>query len=439
MHLRWYICNRDGSEKGEIQDRRGAEVSMALNDQRTGSVTISAEENHTRDVRPGKTRMKVWAYLDRFASQDPIKVLIGNFLIQQPLTSWEQVEFPLVDQSARLLNAVPTRLYPLDGSDDFEASEDVYTDMEISAAMWKLIHDADRRTRQLNADVFDPGDPAPTLGIIQGNLDDTGVERSWSLAEVRTVWDILQWRAKRRHGPDFELEPLDRSDEVHAQFNTHYPRMGTDRSEEIIFELGHNVVDLNWEPSTVELCNRYVLVGTGVNPAVAPVWVAENNGSINSFGLYTKMEQDSFERDPDELQAHAEEYVAKHAWPIDYFELTLPVEVGGTAVGWSRNALGVANNIDGDDYAAPPQFLFDYFLGDIVTIRVQERFRFYGPAGVDNDESTGPQTDYVVRILGVTLTETDDDGNVGITLTCSPDVDKGNSHSYQSYIYLDPA
>ncbi len=437
MHLTWALCHRGGAEKDFVWERVGGSVTLALNGQRTGIVTISSEESLAREVHPGRTRMKVWMHT---GGEDPEKQLILNGLIIQPRANWDTTELPIVDQSHRLLNAHHARILrknPVGDENEFEDEFDLPEEVEISQSMWNMIRDADRRTRQLNADYFDPDDPAPTMGIIEGDLADTGIEREWGLSDLRTTWDALQARARRKGGPDFELQPLDREDDIHARFNTFHPKQGTEQFDKVVLELGHNLSDIGWEPSIVDpgLCNRYMLVGQGRH-SIAPVYVAENVGSINAFGLYSRIESTSDDVDLDELEARAKAYIQHRAWPVDFFDLVLPVEVGGTPVGYSRDALGNVVPIDGGDFAAPPQFGVDYWLGDYITVRVHDRFRFQLQLNQEENPDA-PQTDFPCRVTEATLEEADADGNVVVSLIVQPDVDSANVTGYESFIYTD--
>jgi hypothetical protein len=429
MFLDWVLCHRDGEEKGQLGERKeGANVRLEMNGPRTASVTVSSEEGFSKTIHPGRTRLKV-----RMHAKGTKRMLI-NGLIAQPKSGWLECEIPAVDTHFRLLNANAARIYEVDGDNSWEPNTD--TELELSALMWKLIQSAGRRIRFLNDSEFDPLDPAPTLGIIEGDLVDTGITRTWNPYDLNTVWDALVAYTRKKGAPDFELQPLDREDGIHAQFNTFFPN---DVRDEVVFELGYNLVDIGWEPSVVQpgLCNQYVLMGEA-SGARAPVFVAENQESMNRLGLYQRIEQASSELEMDQIEAKAREYVARHCWPVHFFDLTLPVEIGGTAQGWGRDALGVAQPLDGNDqYMVPPTYSVDYELGDIVTVRVDNRFKF----GIENDtpsDSDDVFNDFPVRITAVEFEEVDQYGNVMVTLETHPVNDDAAVTGFEAYIAVDP-
>lgn len=428
MVLDWVICHRDGEEKAQLENRQpGAKVSIRINGEREAAVTVSAEEDYSRTIHPGRTRLKV-----RLNQKASISTLIFNGLIAQPKATGLQTEIPAVGPHFRLLNASPARIYEVDGDNSWEPNTD--TELELSALMWKVIQVADRRVRYLNDAEFDPGFQAPTLGIIEGTLENTGITRSWNPFNIGTAWDVLQDYTKKKDFPDFDLVPLDREDGIHARFDTFY---SPSTANDVIFELGYNVTDIGWEPSVVDpgLCNQYVLMGEA-SGSRAPAFVAENKESINHLGLYSRIEQASAEWDMDQIENKAREYVARRAWPEHFFDLTLPVEVGGAAEGWSRDALGTLIPT-GERFGVPPTYGEDYELGDIVTVRVHNRFKF----GIEDDlpgDLTGVDTDFEVRVLGVTFEEVDVHGNVAVTLETHPVGDAAAVTGYEAYIAVDP-
>lgn len=428
MVLDWILCHRDGQEKGGIVNREpGSSVTIRLTGEREAKITCSAEEDLTRTIHPGRTRLKV-----RMNQRDRLTDLIFNGLIAQPKSTWLTTEIPAVGPHFRLLNASPARIYEDGGDNSWEPNVD--TDLELSELMWKVIQVSDRRVRQLNDEEFDPGDQAPTLGIIEGDLYDTGITRSWNPYYLGTSWDALQDYRKKKDYPDFILNPLDREDGIHARFDTF---ILPDTPTNAVFELGQNVVDIDWEPGVVDpsLCNQYVLMGEA-SGSRAPAYVAENKESINRLGVYNRIEQASSEWDMEQIQKKAEEYVSRHAWVMHFFDLQLPVELGGTAEGWSRDALG--NPIPNSErYGVPPVYGEDYGLGDIVTVRVHNRFKF----GIENDlpgDLTGVDTDFLCRVTAVTFEEVDIHGNVGITLEVQPLPLDAAVTGFEAYIAVEP-
>jgi len=226
--------------------------------------------------------------------------------------SGRRVEIASVDQSVRLLNASHGQ-YPL--SDEVAAEGGgIWAAFEgkTADAMWEIIWRADKRKRQINAD--EPAeDEIAGLGILQGDLEDHGPTREWKFGDGQVTWDAIVEMASRTRAPDFELEPLDREDGNHARFHTHYPRMGANRRDEVVLEYGVNTSpDFGYEPATVDLCNRYALVGKEKR-GQARVYVAENRMSMRLYGVWQRDETTNT-RDWAKLEDRAHEYVAKRAF-----------------------------------------------------------------------------------------------------------------------------
>lgn len=425
MHLSWYICNRDGKEWGMLQDREGGEVRVGLNGQRTAVVSASLEERVTNWIHPGKSRVKVYCHpLDA----DPARFLLFNGLILQPRGLGRRIEIPAVCPSVRLLNASATPLPEGDPAPDLWEP----VNLEQSALLWHLIDLSDKRARELQA-VADPGHVVPTLGIIQGSLANSNVTRSTRIADGKTTWDALLAVSARDGSPDFELEPLDREDGVHAKLNTYHPRQGFNRRESAILEYGHNLSDIAYEPSGVDLCNRYVLVGKGQGKR--PVYVAENRESIGRFGVWQKIESAPDVGDVEVLQRMAEEHVALHSFQVNFVDVTPTTEIGGQARGWARDAQG-AYVERREEYAVPPRYGppgtgqgFDYWLGDTITVRAKDQFSF----NVDKDQP-GPDTDIYARVTDTTFNEVDAAGNVVVSHDMNPVVPHAHVGGYESQI-----
>lgn len=431
MHLTWAICNREGREWGWLWERTGGEVTIELNGQRTASVETSLEERITNFIHPSKSRCKVWCHPE---ADDPGGFLLHNGLILNPESTGTRVAIPSVDQSVRLLNASPSQL-PI--PDESRAGLWDAAELDDSALMWEVINRADRRQRQLNLAEPDSPNPVPSLGIIEGALADAFKVRSTKIVEGKTAWDGLLEVANRDHSPDFELEPLDREDGVHAALNTFYPRQGADRRDEVVLEWGVNLSpDFRYEPSGVDLCNRFVAIGRSGSGGRAPVYVGENRESMGRYGVYQR--EESFDtNDLDKLADHAHDYLAYHAFQVNFVDLIPAVEIGGTAVGFNRDAEGNLVALD-DEFAVPPRFGprvglgFDYWIGDTITVRAKDQFQF----NVDKD-IPGPDTDLVVRITAATLKEIDEAGNVAVALTAAPVIPAAHVGGYESEIRTD--
>jgi hypothetical protein len=423
MHLTWALCFQSGKERGWLWDRQNGQVSVGLNDQRTASVETSLEENVIRILRggeslsPGRGRVKVWAHIE---DEDPLRYLLFNGRIEAPKTTGTRIELPAVCPSGRLLKSSPA-VYPSD-PDETPAEWDV-EELEQSEAMWQLIHRSDRRAREL--------DHVETTGIIKGDLDNSRKVKNWKFSDGSTTWDLELDLSKGDRSPDFELEPLDRDDYIHAQLNTFWPKQGSNKTDSVILEYGRNIApnDFSYEPTTNDLCNRYALVGSS-DGLYAPVYVAENKPSMKTYGVHHE-DGTADTSDMDKLKDKAKAHVAKLCRPVKFVDVTTSVEMGGTAVGFSRSPEGEFIPLEGDRWAVPPKFGpgsdFDYWIGDTVTIRAVEQFNFDVGGG-----ARFVPGDLHARVIDAVFNEIDKDGNVAIDLTLAPIHDLAHTTGYES-------
>ena len=423
MILTWAVCKKEGKEHGWLFEREGGEVTLALNGQRTARVTASLEEPVVRKVHAGRSRLKIFC---KPKSASPNATLLANNLIHAPRSNGTDLEIASVDVTGRLLKAsYAPRPTPAELASDPTGWWDE-DPTEKSALMWKLIHKSGRRLRALNNDSHD----FPELGIIQGDLADTGVTRTPKFADGLNTYDRLQDESKGNRSPDFEFEPLDRTDGKFAKFNT-YRKQGSDKTEEIILEEGDNVAEVSFEADFAEMCNSYMLIGQG-RGAKAPAYVAENHVSMGRFGEYHVTETTDL-TDIDEIEERAKQYVAIHAFPGSFIDITPTVEIGGQARTFVRDALGNLDEIEKQFALAPsfgPGSDYRFWLGDEITIRAPWAI---GKIEVDKDRPA-PRSDIYCRVTEATLTEVDAAGNVAASLTLVPVVEKANTVGYATEI-----
>lgn len=435
VHLTWAICHDDGREKGWLDSREGGQVTGALNGQRTASVTVPlVDVAHL--VHPSRSRLKVHCHP---VEEDPGRFLLFNGLIQQPRALGDTVEIAAVDVSGRLLNANPAPMPKV--ADAVLAMWDPLTGTD-AAIMWELINRSEARTRALQAIAVAAGTPLrypPLMGIIEGTLADSGAERSASILDGSTTWDLLLKRSAGRNSPDFELEPLDRDDDVYARFNTFYPQQGTDKRDDVILEYGENLSDFAYEPSGVDICNHYCLVGTSPITGRPLAYVAESVSSIIRHGLHSTIAQASDVGDYGTLEERAKGYVAHHAWPINFIDATPVAQIGGLARGFVRAANGNLVESPDREWTVPPAFGppgtglgFDYWLGDEITVRAKDQLNLY----VDKVQP-GPATDLYGRVTDFTFTEADGDGNVVVTHSITPRVPAADVTGYITAVNTD--
>lgn len=431
MKLTWQICDPFGVKQADIGQRSNASVHIAVNDQRTATVTVSLEEFWPRHIHPGRSRIKTFCHPEN--ADDPPSYLLHNGIIVEPEATGATAELPSVDQSVRLLNASHAP-YPNQGTGEVPSEWDV-ANFERSEAMWELIVRANKRYRQLNDDAtfrhHKDYKKFQDLGIKKGTLADSKDLRDWKFADGKTTWDALTDMAEGNKAPDFELNPLDRDDGTHAEFNTFFPHQG-DKKLDVVLELGHNV-DLDgfsYKPTAADLCNRYALTGQP-EENVAPVWVAENWYSIRRYGIWQR-DATSDTSDLEKLKAEAEEYVAIHDTRVPMVEFTPDIDIGGTAFSFARDALGNLVPQPKDEYSQPPVFgppgIGDYWLGDTITFRAPGQFHIEFP------RLAGADADFPLRIMEAEFQEVDEHGNVAISMVAAPITRKAGVKGYSSKI-----
>lgn len=432
------LCRHDGREFRLLEDREpGAFVEVELNGQRTASITIPASQVEDRQtgaarVHAGRSRLKVFAH--KYVS-DPDRVLIFNGLITSPRAFDDRVVLPAVDQSIRLFHASPA---PLDAVG--EGSIRIINE-EASLGLWKMIYRSNKRVIELQQSTHPD---APGIGIRKGTLADTGITRQLVLPDGPVCWDTLTEEVARRNSPDFELEPLDTegekddgegAGEIHAKFNTYYPRQGTNRASglnSVILEDRLNS-RIEHEPSATDpgICNRFIAVGRSWGGSIAPVYVAENKSSIETFGVWQEIDGSIGIVDLNRLQRYAEGQVAARSRVTQHFDVRPAVEAGGQARGWQRDANDIPF-IDNDTFQVPPTFLpgdaGDYWIGDTVQLRSR---RFY--MGVERLGQIDGE--FEARITRGRFTELDAAANVGVELETVVDDNAGDVSGYRSEIF----
>lgn len=441
MFLSWHLCHHDGREKKLLHEREpGAEVRGALNDRRTAQLVVPADALGTdadggARIHPGRSRLKVYAHPQE---ADPDRDLIFNGLIVSPEGYDDRVTIAAVDQWVRLDHATPAPGAPI-GDAQIRSIQD-----EASLAMWKMISHSNDRAEELQADPR--WEDIPGLGIRKGTIADTGIDRTFTIADGRKTADLLQEEINRNRSPDVEIAPLDTraerdaegAGEVHAEFNTYWPQQGTDRSDldqvgAVLLEEGWNC-KLRQAPSAVDppICNRFKAIGQSPRAGwKAPVWVAENRASMRAFGVWEQ--EEAFDTDDlDRLQRKAESRVRAYSRAANLFDVYPALEIDGTPRGWARTAAGVELTPPDESWQVPPVFLptlGGYWMGDTIMLR-SRRFRFR----VDRGQQ-GPQTDYPARVTGWALREVDDAFNVGAELEVALENEAQAITGYESEIW----
>lgn len=383
--LTWSLCDLDGNEIEPITQRLSGEVEVQLNGVRAATVTASLEERVAREVQAFACSLKVW--------------LSGTLLHWGPVTlprfisesgGQRVVEISSVCPSERLARGYTKGLAAQLQVDQAKIMETLIAHLNTRAS----------------------GAGKPDTGVTTGSTP-TSYLRDRFFPDGTNVWEALVAMSEITNGPDFELNPLDRTDGVYAELNTFFPYQGHDRTAEVVLAKGtaeNNAVAISAEPGGGEIVNYAVFAGQAQEGQPAPGWIAQNAASQAAHGLY-----EHFEALPDvtrtaTLQEHAEQLVAAKAWPIDFIDVTPVTEAGGLAYAWARDPETQEWKQESAAYAVPPRFGpidsgGDYWLGDEITIIARD--------GELRDE-------WIARVTQARFAEVGPEGHVAVELECAP-------------------
>lgn len=384
--LTWALCDAQGKRLAEIRERDGGSVTIPLNGIRTAVVNFSIEERAAALAYPLGVILKAWLG-ERIIFCGPI--LQPRIASELATPSAGSVEINAIDPGIYLQRAFVQSMPAMDN--------------ELQAEiMSRLMEEADASPAEKNNGILGHG-------IIDGNLNSGNKRRDRNYPDGKNIWEAMEQLSKVNSGPDFELEPLDRDDRTFARLNVYHPDQGSDRTERVRLQYGlgqHTAGDFTFEPDGSEVTNRATVVGQAKKGKRAPAYVAQVKESMRLFGIFER-----FEAIPDtdrvaRLQSRAEALVASRAFPIEWFDVTPAVEIGGAAYGWARDASGAPVQLDGS-YGVPPRFApdGDYWVGD--RIRTDARV---GEVDLSLDG----------RITDATIQEIDKAGNVMVDLTLAP-------------------
>lgn len=376
QRLSWVLTNPKGVRLAELRDRvPGAEVTIALNGQRTAKLALSLEDEAAAQVRPFDRFLKV------FLGEEII--FGGPILVPRWLTAEGILDISAVDVSQRLVQAF---------THNFDRQEGVGQ----ADIMHRLILHANRNSGGATG--------IPLHGIVGGGPFEGNIGRDRSYPDGKQIWEALVDMSNVIGGPDFELRPEDTTTGFNwARFETYHPQQGDDKTDSVRLEAGlgrHTARDFNWEPGGGTIINRYTLAGQATSGTASPAWVAEQPESQKIFGIW-----EAFDADPDvtritTLREKAESVVAANAFPIDFFDVTPAPEEGGLIAGTDQR------------YGVPPKFgpgaAHDYWIGDEISVAARV------PPGLD--------VQLRGRVTDARLVEEDEAGNVAVELTCAPTV-----------------
>lgn len=379
QYLQWELCDLEQNVLTRLDNRLGgARVELGLNAGRRAFCPLSLDDPALEVAKAIATVLRVTL---KGADDFSLPLFIGRVVIPERNSEPEKRELglyaldPFFQLERALIREVAGSVW----------SAKTFAGIDQSAIMWALIAAASGH------------------GVIEGDLP-ASVSRDRTYPPGKEVGPALIEMSEVIGGPDFELEPLaGEGTSTLAQFNTHYPRQGSDLSTDVVFVHGkapYTAKAFSYSPGGEEIANRVLAIGApreqeGEVPyAEHPGYVAEHVESIEENGPFEKRLQLEEVTETPTLESYAKGAVAAAAYPIPYFDFTAaPEKAGYDGVG----APGV-----------PPRFGIDYWLGDTVGVE-----HYADPDG-EPLELTGRVTDAVVTERASRQIE--------VKATCAPEV-----------------
>lgn len=378
--LKYVLCDLWGNELQPLYDRWSPEVVIAPNEPRTAKATISVYDDAAFFVTRQLDRILKVFYPGQ---EDPI----FTGILHDP--DWD-------------LGAGTVTLNATDGWFRLDR-----------LGLHTYLNFTDKRIAEVYALLIQYGatkwleSPYP-LGITAGADEVTGLPNEIMTdsyppfetnigGKLRELLNILG-------ANDLVLTPLDRTDGYHWQLDTP-ANLGEDRSEEVYFHFGtglNNCISAGYAPAGSNVINSYWSVGPvpSDDPDVStiPEQVkarARVDYDIDLVGLYEAMGTE----DSEVLGVHqgkAGQMVTAYHEPPQMFSVT-PAPEGS-----------------GSEFQEPPEFIVDYFTGDVVSAHIKR--------GALNAQVEG-------RITKTTVGETPE-GNVKVINDIAPNVGIGVTVAY---------
>jgi hypothetical protein len=271
---------------------------------------------------------------------------------------------------------------------------------EVSGATWKALAFAAKDQSQIMWSLI--ASVVADHGVVQGSLP-ASVNRDRTYAPGKEIGQALLEMSEVIGGPDFEFAPVLASDGTLAEFNTFYPRQGSDLSDSVVFECGggeESATGLIYSPGGEEICNAFLAIGApqdqeGESPfATHPAYFAKHAESIDELDQFEKREQLDDVTELATLKAYAEGSVATTAYPIPYFDFIAAPEQYEDEAG----------------EGVPPIFGVGYWLGDTIKVLDHD--------ALDDD---GEPLELTGRVTDAKVTERES-GQIEVKVTCAPEV-----------------
>lgn len=350
--LTFALCDLDGNRLSSLTDRHNARVELGFNRGRTAKVDVSVEDPAAQMVHALRCNLKVWQR----------QSLIFNGPVLQPVRrAGNLVEIPAVGPEHRLAFAFVHQLAK-------------FTTQDQSEILVDLIAHAD--------EVLPAG--GRSHGIIEGSTP-ASVDRTRNYPDGKNIWEAILEMSEVQRGPDFEFEPLDRTDGIVAAFNTFYPDAGRDLAQIVRFEYagGYESLDELTLEESGEIVNRATVGGKARKGKRKDAYIAEHKDSQREFGVFASFEVLSDVKERDTLQDHAERLVKHSAYPMTFIDFVCKPEPPSLAL---RGGEDVEPTFGNPPLCGPDD---DFWLGDSCT--------FADYTGGFNDEHVGKITDLTLQ------------------------------------------
>lgn len=362
--MKWQLTDRDGNAIAEFYNRRSSRVDVELNSRKTATISLSIYDEFADKIIALQTLLKCF-YGDRCIYAGP--VVVPNF-----------------DFDGGTVEITSFDTYFLERA--FIEAQTVYTGVEHTTVVANLLALA-----QSPSPLTIPG-PG-----IEANLPfpSSSTNRTQTYEPGQQIWAGITDLASILNAPDFSITPVDRTDGVWGQFNMHYPRRGSDKTDSVIFEYGtgrNNCTGFKWGPSGESVRNKQIVVGQAQGDSVAPTQTWTDLTSQQKHGIIENYEGSFGSPDSAIVLARAQELIAAYKNPPDFFTVQPAIE-------------GLE-----EKYGVPPRVFEDYDVGDTVQVIAKR--------GNLTVAATG-------RISALSLEEATSAGDVRVTLTCQPTVPQG--------------
>lgn len=393
MGLDFALTDLTGRRLAWLRKRKGdRNVIVPLVGIRSCQVGMSMEDPAVDDVLPLARRVK--AYLDGH--------IIFNGTLMAPKYDFgnDVVQLAALDPGQQLVRSnvqMPAGAKPnVEGV--ITGFRRVATDQSI------IMRDLVAHPPSARSAPWAPG--VPEHGIIAGSLPAT-FTRDRSYEPGKEIWEALKQLSQVISGPDFELQPLDRTDGVIAQLNTFHPQQGEDRSATVRlqYRLGrNNASECTYEPDGHSVVNHATIIGQVLSSQTPPVYTAQLLSSRDTIGTWEYYGgRDDISR-LSTVQEHARAIVAAQAFPPDV--VTITPAIAGPFEGFAYRG---AKRIGG--LGIPPLFgprsntNAKYWVGDSIGVQAKRGRVFL---------------DEAMRVIEAKVAEADDAGNVQVTVMAAP-------------------